>query len=186
MCSSTMRQIACRPFRRTRSASSGTSSGTGCCSSRATTCAVRATGCRISSPRTVVRLDAPCCSTLALQKTSSHAMSRGIPRMTTGCRTLGLWTSGGSACMSREKGLIVFTACSHAGVANVLHHARASFPDVRLYGLVGGLHLAGPNELIISETVAGHCTGWRAISALAVAFGDRAVDHAVVGKRYIL
>jgi len=93
------------------------------------------------------------------------------------------------------KGIVVFTACSHAGVINVLEHARATFPEAPLYGLVGGLHLAGPNEKIIPETVAalggfgltfvaaGHCTGWRAISAMAAALGDGILAPLAVGKR---
>lgn len=94
------------------------------------------------------------------------------------------------------KGLIVFTACSHAGVINVLTHAKASFPDVPLYAVVGGLHLSGTNERIIAETVeamrafgltviaAGHCTGWRAITALANEFGDKTLVPLAVGKRF--
>ena len=35
------------------------------------------------------------------------------------------------------KGLVVLTACSHAGVVNVLTHARASFPDVKLHCRAG-------------------------------------------------
>jgi 7,8-dihydropterin-6-yl-methyl-4-(beta-D-ribofuranosyl)aminobenzene 5'-phosphate synthase len=92
------------------------------------------------------------------------------------------------------KGLVVFTACSHAGVVNVLKHARASFPDVPLHAVLGGLHLVGTNERIIPDTVEalrafdlaviapGHCTGWRATVALANAFGERVVPLAV-GKR---
>ena len=94
------------------------------------------------------------------------------------------------------KGLIVLTACSHAGVVNVLAHARASFPDVPIHAVIGGLHLAGPNEDIIEHTVAAlrafdlqtiaaaHCTGWRALVELTNAFGDRVVAPAAVGKRY--
>jgi 7,8-dihydropterin-6-yl-methyl-4-(beta-D-ribofuranosyl)aminobenzene 5'-phosphate synthase len=94
------------------------------------------------------------------------------------------------------KGLVVFTACSHAGVINVLTHARACFSGVLLYAVAGGLHLAGPNEPIIPETVeamkdfgltviaAGHCTGWRAVTSLVNLFGDSIVDPSVVGKRY--
>src|SRR5215510_6841848 len=93
------------------------------------------------------------------------------------------------------KGQVVFTACSHAGLINVLKAAQARFPDVPLYGVVGGFHLAGPNEAIIPETVAGlrdfglkliaagHCTGWRAVGALAAAYGDAVVPSAV-GKIY--
>jgi 7,8-dihydropterin-6-yl-methyl-4-(beta-D-ribofuranosyl)aminobenzene 5'-phosphate synthase len=94
------------------------------------------------------------------------------------------------------KGLVVFTACSHAGVVNVLTHARACFPGVPLHAVVGGLHLAGTNEKIIPDTVnalkdfdlaviaAGHCTGWRAMTALANAFGDRRLVPLSVGKRF--
>lgn len=94
-------------------------------------------------------------------------------------------------------GLIVFTACSHAGVVNVLTEARSSFPEVPVYAVMGGFHLAGANESIIPETVsamnafdlrivaAGHCTGWRAVVALTNAFGERVVDPSVVGKRYV-
>ena len=94
------------------------------------------------------------------------------------------------------KGLVVLSACSHAGIVNVLTHARASFPDEPLHAAMGGLHLSGANEAIIPETVeglrgfglatiaAGHCTGWRAMTALANAFGDRVLAPSAVGKRY--
>lgn len=95
----------------------------------------------------------------------------------------------------RGKGLVVLTACSHAGVINVLSHARESFPGVKLHAVLGGLHLSGLNERIIPQTVkalgafdleviaAGHCTGWRAMTALANAFGDGKLAPLAVGKR---
>src|SRR5690606_14967601 len=43
----------------------------------------------------------------------------------------------------RDKGIIVFSACSHAGVINVLMNVRQVFPEVPLYGVLGGLHLSG-------------------------------------------
>jgi 7,8-dihydropterin-6-yl-methyl-4-(beta-D-ribofuranosyl)aminobenzene 5'-phosphate synthase len=94
------------------------------------------------------------------------------------------------------KGLVILTACSHAGVVNVLKHAREQFPGVPLYAVLGGFHLAGANEKIIPETTealkgfqlsvvgAGHCTGWRAINHLERALGS-AVDPSAVGKRYV-
>jgi 7,8-dihydropterin-6-yl-methyl-4-(beta-D-ribofuranosyl)aminobenzene 5'-phosphate synthase len=94
------------------------------------------------------------------------------------------------------KGLIVFSACSHAGIVNVCKHAREQFPDVPLHAIMGGLHLSGPNEAVIPDTVeglrefrlpviaAGHCTGWRALTALTNAFGDKVVAPTAVGKRY--
>ena len=97
----------------------------------------------------------------------------------------------------KDKGQFIFSACSHAGVVNVLTHARSLFPSVPLYGVMGGLHLAGATEKIIPETIAdlkqfglkllapGHCTGWRAISAMTKVFGDELVPSAV-GKRYVV
>lgn len=95
----------------------------------------------------------------------------------------------------RGKGLVVFTACSHAGVVNVLTCARASFPDAPVHGVIGGFHLAGSTESLIPQTVAAlrdfdlplvapaHCTGWRAVGALAQAF-PAAVAPCAVGKTY--
>ncbi len=84
----------------------------------------------------------------------------------------------------QDKGVVVFTGCSHAGIVNVLTHARALFRDVPLFAVMGGLHLSGAGpERIIGDTVrdlAGfalrrivpaHCTGWRAVVALVAAFG---------------
>jgi 7,8-dihydropterin-6-yl-methyl-4-(beta-D-ribofuranosyl)aminobenzene 5'-phosphate synthase len=53
----------------------------------------------------------------------------------------------------RGKCLIVFTACSRAGVANLLKQARTCFPDIRLFAVLGGLHLSGANERVIPQTV---------------------------------
>jgi 7,8-dihydropterin-6-yl-methyl-4-(beta-D-ribofuranosyl)aminobenzene 5'-phosphate synthase len=97
----------------------------------------------------------------------------------------------------KGKGQFIFSACSHAGIVNVLHHARSVFPDVPLHGAMGGLHLAGATEKIIPETVAdlrqfelallapGHCTGWRAVGALEQAYPNRVAPLAV-GKRFTL
>jgi 7,8-dihydropterin-6-yl-methyl-4-(beta-D-ribofuranosyl)aminobenzene 5'-phosphate synthase len=96
----------------------------------------------------------------------------------------------------RGKGVIVFSACSHAGVVNVLLNARQAFPDVPLYGLLGGLHLAGAAmERLIPDTMAhlkqfglrqimpAHCTGWRALHALLNEFGESVVTPLAVGSR---
>jgi 7,8-dihydropterin-6-yl-methyl-4-(beta-D-ribofuranosyl)aminobenzene 5'-phosphate synthase len=95
------------------------------------------------------------------------------------------------------KGIVVFSACSHAGVVNVLHAARAAFPNEAIFAVMGGFHLSGENEKIIPETVAdiagfdlplvipAHCTGWRAVNALERAMGERVVP-AAVGKLFTL
>jgi 7,8-dihydropterin-6-yl-methyl-4-(beta-D-ribofuranosyl)aminobenzene 5'-phosphate synthase len=96
----------------------------------------------------------------------------------------------------KDKGVFVFSACSHAGIVNVLTHARDASAEP-LYGAMGGLHLAGATEKIIPDTVRdlkqfglklfapGHCTGWRALSAMAREFGDELAPSAV-GKRYLI
>ncbi len=98
----------------------------------------------------------------------------------------------------RDKGIMVYTACSHAGVVNVLRNARDIFAPIPLYGVMGGFHLAGRIfEAIIPETVRdleefdlklivpGHCTGWRAVHALVEAFGESVVIPSAVGRRHL-
>jgi 7,8-dihydropterin-6-yl-methyl-4-(beta-D-ribofuranosyl)aminobenzene 5'-phosphate synthase len=97
----------------------------------------------------------------------------------------------------KGKGQFVFSACSHAGLVNVLNCARSLFPSVPLYGVMGGLHLSGVTEKVIPDTVGdlkrfdlkllapGHCTGWRALTAMAKVFGDELVPSAV-GKKYLI
>ena len=67
--------------------------------------------------------------------------------------------------------------------------------NVPLHTVLGGIHLSGPTEKIIPETIealrefglttiaAGHCTGWRAMAALTNAFGDKTAKPTAVGKR---
>lgn len=98
----------------------------------------------------------------------------------------------------KDKGMVVFSACSHAGIVNVLYHCQELFPGIPLYGVFGGFHLSGPNEALIPQTVegiqnfsprligAGHCTGWRAISALSRVFDDQVLAPTSVGKRYLI
>jgi 7,8-dihydropterin-6-yl-methyl-4-(beta-D-ribofuranosyl)aminobenzene 5'-phosphate synthase len=95
----------------------------------------------------------------------------------------------------KQLGLIVFSACSHAGIVNVCTEVRRLFPDVPIHAVLGGLHLGGVMERIIPETVEGlrpfdirflipgHCTGWRALHALATTFGDR-VSQSAIGTSY--
>jgi 7,8-dihydropterin-6-yl-methyl-4-(beta-D-ribofuranosyl)aminobenzene 5'-phosphate synthase len=95
----------------------------------------------------------------------------------------------------RDKGILVFSACSHAGIINVLTDAREKFDPVPLFGVMGGFHLSGAaNEAIISQTVKdlklfnlsmlvpGRCTGWRAVHKLVDTFGEDVVVPSAVGR----
>jgi len=95
------------------------------------------------------------------------------------------------------KGIIVFTACSHAGVVNVLKDASNIFDPIPIYGVMGGFHLSGASiEKIIPDTVQdlkqfglkeivpGHCTGWRAVHKLIDVFGEGCVIPSAVGQSH--
>ncbi len=99
----------------------------------------------------------------------------------------------------RGKGMIVFSACSHAGIVNVLLDVRQKFPEVPIHTVIGGLHLGGATmEKRIAPTVANlkqfdckqiipaHCSGWRAVRALANEFGESIVSQSAVGNRYVI
>ena len=97
----------------------------------------------------------------------------------------------------KGKGAVVFTACSHAGVINVLKDARNVCGDVPLWAVMGGFHLSGEKiEEIIPDTVKdmqlfglkrivpAHCTGWRAVHALANVYGDDVLVPSAVGRQF--
>lgn len=95
----------------------------------------------------------------------------------------------------RGLGLVVFSACSHAGIVNVCIEVKRLFPDKNIYCVMGGLHLGGVMEAIIPATIEGvrdfdvkqfilgHCTGWRALHAFANAYGEK-VSQSAVGTTY--
>jgi 7,8-dihydropterin-6-yl-methyl-4-(beta-D-ribofuranosyl)aminobenzene 5'-phosphate synthase len=98
----------------------------------------------------------------------------------------------------RDRGLVVFTGCGHAGIVNIARYTLALADESRVYGLFGGFHLNGPlYEPLIDRVCAdlgalqpqlivpAHCTGWRAQHALARAFPEAYVPDCV-GTRFEL
>lgn len=85
----------------------------------------------------------------------------------------------------RDKGTVIITGCSHAGIVNITEHATSIFPDDPIEGIIGGFHLVEASEEKITKTVdalgeegpgwisSGHCTGFRAQVKLFEAFGER-------------
>ncbi len=80
----------------------------------------------------------------------------------------------------KGKGLVVVSGCSHAGLINILRHAKKATGVDHIHGVMGGLHLTGRLfEPILFRTVEelealkpdvivpGHCTGWKATHELA-------------------
>jgi 7,8-dihydropterin-6-yl-methyl-4-(beta-D-ribofuranosyl)aminobenzene 5'-phosphate synthase len=91
-------------------------------------------------------------------------------------------------------GLVVLSGCGHAGIVNTVRHARRLTGEDRIAAVIGGFHLSGPLfEPVIGPTVdafadlapgvlaPAHCTGWRAVHALAGRFPDAFVQ-CVVGS----
>jgi len=98
----------------------------------------------------------------------------------------------------RDKGLVVLTGCGHAGIINIVRYAQTLTGVTQIYAALGGFHLGGPSfEPVIPAVidsfrnldptviVPAHCTGWRAVHALAAALPDAFIQNAV-GTRFEL
>ncbi|MDD4169844.1 MAG: MBL fold metallo-hydrolase [Desulfotomaculaceae bacterium] len=87
-------------------------------------------------------------------------------------------------CVTPE-GIFIVLGCAHAGLVNIVEHAREVTGESRVFGIIGGTHL-GPasveqqeatinylKELDLQFLGANHCTGLAVISRLASIFGPR-------------
>ena len=96
----------------------------------------------------------------------------------------------------KGKGLVVFSGCAHAGIINTAAYAQQITGAAKVYAVMGGFHLAGKEfESRIQPTieelqrinpeliVPSHCTGWRAMCAIAGAFPEAFVWNSV-GNMY--
>jgi 7,8-dihydropterin-6-yl-methyl-4-(beta-D-ribofuranosyl)aminobenzene 5'-phosphate synthase len=85
----------------------------------------------------------------------------------------------------KEKGLVVVTGCSHAGIINTILQAKEVTGVQELHGILGGFHLIGPNaESLLESTIEElvkmepevlvpmHCTGWKGIHRISEEFAD--------------
>ncbi|MCL6622158.1 MAG: MBL fold metallo-hydrolase [Syntrophobacterales bacterium] len=82
------------------------------------------------------------------------------------------------------QGLVIVGGCCHPGIVNMVKYAQKLTGVTEVAALIGGLHLtaggpdlirqtiAGLKELKPKLLVAGHCTGFRALTQLALAFPD--------------
>ncbi|WP_336213995.1 MBL fold metallo-hydrolase [Nonomuraea sp. LPB2021202275-12-8] len=93
------------------------------------------------------------------------------------------------------KGLVVLTGCGHAGIVNIVRHAKRLTGVDRVHAVLGGFHLrSGPIiprtvEALVAEApavvVPAHCTSWTAQHALAAAMPGAFRPNAV-GSRFEL
>jgi 7,8-dihydropterin-6-yl-methyl-4-(beta-D-ribofuranosyl)aminobenzene 5'-phosphate synthase len=85
----------------------------------------------------------------------------------------------------QEKGLVIVTGCSHAGIVNIVKHSVELTGENRIACILGGFHLLSASEERIRKTTealfqfdihlisAGHCTGFKAQAALYQIFQER-------------
>lgn len=98
----------------------------------------------------------------------------------------------------RNKGLVVLTGCGHAGAINTIRQAQALTGESKIHAVIGGFHLSGPLfEPIIAPTVTAlkemnpelivpaHCTGWKAVHAIARELPQAFVQNSV-GTKFML
>jgi 7,8-dihydropterin-6-yl-methyl-4-(beta-D-ribofuranosyl)aminobenzene 5'-phosphate synthase len=98
----------------------------------------------------------------------------------------------------RDKGIVVLTGCGHAGIVNIVRYAQKLTGVDKVYAVIGGFHLNGPlfepiipavadslAELGPQVIVPAHCTGWKAVHALAARFPDAFIQNSV-GTRFEL
>ena len=102
-----------------------------------------------------------------------------------------------SLVLETDKGLVVLNSCSHGGAANIIGEVKATFPDKKVYGLIGGFHLFNKPDDEIREVAAGiratgieyictgHCTKDRAFGILKEELGDM-VEQMYVGYQIVI
>ncbi|MFW2366081.1 MAG: MBL fold metallo-hydrolase [Desulforhopalus sp.] len=86
-----------------------------------------------------------------------------------------------------DKGLVIITGCSHAGICNTIEYARTVCGEKRVCDVLGGLHLQNPSKSQLRGTIdyirdlnmnrlhACHCTDLQSKIALAQVVGVREV-----------
>ena len=96
-----------------------------------------------------------------------------------------------SLVLDTDKGLLILNSCSHGGAANIITEVQNTFPDKKVYGLIGGFHLFNKSEKEIREVAGkirdtgieyvctGHCTKDRAFEILREELGDKIVQMKV-------
>ena len=110
-----------------------------------------------------------------------------------------IWDDQAVVCHLKDKGLVVLSSCSHAGVINVLRHVQQLTGIDNVYAFIGGLHLTGGLfEAIIPRTIAelaaigpalvvpGHCTGWKATHEVARQLSDAYIQTSVGTRLHLM
>ena len=91
-----------------------------------------------------------------------------------------------SLVVDSDKGLVIFNSCCHGGADTVITEVQKSFPNKKIYAIVGGFHLYKSSDeevralaqrikkLGIEKIYTGHCTGKKAFEILRSELGEKA------------
>jgi len=91
------------------------------------------------------------------------------------------------------KGLVIINCCCHGGTVNIIREVRETFPEEKVYALIGGFHLFNKSERevrAVAEAIndtgieyvcTGHCTKDRAFEVLKETLGEK-LHKLQVGK----
>jgi 7,8-dihydropterin-6-yl-methyl-4-(beta-D-ribofuranosyl)aminobenzene 5'-phosphate synthase len=103
-----------------------------------------------------------------------------------------IWDDQALVVNVRDHGLVIISGCSHAGAINVVRHAQRVTGEARIAGLLGGLHLTGGlfearigptvdalRAAAVGRVLPAHCSGWKAVHAVARAMPEAFVQCAV-------
>jgi len=83
-----------------------------------------------------------------------------------------------------NRGLVIIGGCCHPGVVNMVKYAQKLTGVDKVAAILGGFHLTAGGEQLIKNTIqglkeldpevilAGHCTGFKALTQLALNFPD--------------
>jgi len=56
-------------------------------------------------------------------------------------------------CYKSDKGLVIITGCSHAGICNIISYAKEICQDNRIEDVIGGFHLQEPSKVQMDGTI---------------------------------
>lgn len=56
-------------------------------------------------------------------------------------------------CYKAPAGLVIITGCSHAGIVNIIEHAKSVCKETRVLDVIGGFHLQQPSSEQLEGTV---------------------------------
>jgi len=89
--------------------------------------------------------------------------------------------------IDHPEGLIIVSGCAHAGVINIIEHARQQTGNSQVLAFIGGTHLISASQQRLDQTIAAldsfsiskiivsHCTGFYAAARLYNALGQRVI-----------